>query len=309
MKAWALLLLVPALASGQFLPTGGGSSGTVALDPTRNDTAASYTATGANGVRTAAQASPGALGMCSALAGAYSAATPTNETGIRPYFCDGVAWRRVFTSADGVLPNADVYVPGYSFNAQAPAGDYAFRANNRARWDFGDGVNDECVSIGARVVCGSFVFGDVRTDTIANNTTNQHVLVDPTQYLRISPRGGTGCSSGTAGGLQTNSADGNRPWWCDGTNRFRISRVLTVPITFDFPSVPNGSCTTASITVTGAALNDTISVNADFTLPASVGIGNVRSTATDTVSLRLCNHDPTNAADPDSGIYRFRIER
>lgn len=229
------------------------------------------------------------------------------------YACDGVAWHWVWTEREGFLPNADAIVPARTVVLHAPDGTYALLTENNAKLDLGASATDEVVSDGLAVLANSWKFNDVSVDVLANRTTNGSLFLSIARNLVLLGSGtapADHCTSGAdAGGLKNYVSDGNRLYYCDGTASYRVSRVLTVPVTFDFPSVPNGTCTTSDVTVAGAAVGDTVSVNADFALPATIGIGNVRSTATNTVTLRLCNHDPTNAQDPASGIYRFRIER
>lgn len=80
---------------GGVFPGGQGGASAATPDPARADTAASYTATGPDGVKTTPQPAPAALGTCAALAGAYASAIPAGETGARPFFCDGVTWLRM----------------------------------------------------------------------------------------------------------------------------------------------------------------------------------------------------------------------
>lgn len=304
--AWASVIGTGAISSG----AGGGGG---PPDPARDDVAASYTATGPNGVRTVPQVNPAALGVCSALAGAWAATTPDYETQVTGYFCNGTRWARVWTDEDGVTVSPDRTVAGRTFVSQALSGDYAFKANNRPIWDLGDGVADELVSLGSRIRSGSWEVASgqsLTTDVLAPTTAGTDLIVSLQARLFILQPGlAPACTVGRAGGLQSRSADGNRLWHCDGTAAYRVSRVVVVPVTFDAPSVPNGSCITPSVTVAGVTLNDTISVNADFALPDTVSIGNVRATGADTVALRLCNVSPTTSEDPASGVYRFRIER
>jgi hypothetical protein len=85
--------------------------------------------------------------------------------------------------------------------------------------------------------------------------------------------------------------------------------VVRASVSMDFASIPNATCLAQSVTVTGALVGDHVSVNADFAMPAPVGIGNARVTATNTVDLRLCNHDPVTSQDPAAGNFIFRLER
>ena len=84
---------------------------------------------------------------------------------------------------------------------------------------------------------------------------------------------------------------------------------VALAVTFDSAAINNGTCLAQSVTVTGAALGDSVKVNADFELPDTVMIGNARVTAPNTVALRLCNVDVALAKDPVSGPYNFVLER
>lgn len=107
-----------------------------------------------------------------------------------------------------------------------------------------------------------------------------------------------------SGPLRINDVDG---LVINGTTALK-GRVA-VAVVFDSASINNGTCLAQSVTVTGAALGDSVGVNADFDLPDTVMIGNARVTATNTVSLRLCNVDVALPKNPDSGPYNFVLER
>ena len=175
-----------------------------------------------------------------------------------------------------------------------------------------DATLDSCVDLGpgtrntvgtnvAGAVClgpcsGSgtavLVFGDM---TISNVTTIGAALdFSGSSFIR-NPLGGT-VKVTDPDGLVINATSA-------------IKGVVRASVTFDFPSIPNGTCGVSSLTVTGAAVGDYVSINADFVLPTTVGIGNARVSATNTVDLRLCNHDAALSADPASGAYLVRLER
>jgi hypothetical protein len=84
---------------------------------------------------------------------------------------------------------------------------------------------------------------------------------------------------------------------------------VAVAVTFDSAAISNNACNPQAVTVTGAVVNDFVSVNADFALPAGVGIQGARVTAADTVELNLCNNTTGGALDPASGSYLFKLER
>lgn len=92
-------------------------------------------------------------------------------------------------------------------------------------------------------------------------------------------------------------------------NTTPIKAHLAVPVTFDSAAISNNTCNPQTVTVTGAATGDFVSVNANFALPTGVSIGNVRVTAANTVELTLCNVTTGGTLDPASGTYNFTLER
>lgn len=315
---WALtlalgaLLLLPgharAQAFGGVFPGGGsGGSSSATPDPTRADTAASYTATGPNGVRVVPQVDLGALGACAALAGAYASAHVEGEDDPSPTFCDGIDWTRVWTERDGSLLTAMTVANLEGARLSADSSTYALRVTNNGKVDFGTSTNDECQSSGGRVVCKSWTFTDIVVDNFGNNGA-QPISFFSIYGIRLFPYGTLEtCSAGRSGSLAALSTD-NRLHYCDGTTWIRVGNSSEVPVTHDFPNVPAASCVDSAVGVTGAAAGRSIQASADFDLPAGVGIGNVRGTGADAVSLRLCNVSAVDQ-NPSSGSFRFVIFR
>lgn len=306
MRLTALLVLVPALAMAQFLPPGGGAGGGGGgggtPDPSRNDVAVSYSATGPNGVKTAPQATPGALGACAALAGAYAFATPVGESAPSPYVCDGITWRRVWTEAEGTLPNADVVVPAYTFVSQAPSGSYAFAVgNDGARVDFGTGGSDYIYSNGTQLFSAASLQiapGQSVTTNILAPAAGGILGLYPTSWAVL---GGTSvlatCDAGAAGGLQHLTTD-HRPYWCDGTQVMRVLRGLVNSAAVDPPSLLAGECSVQTVTVTGAATGAGAIVNPGAALATGMVLEGVYVSATNTVSLNLCNRSAGTVDQP-----------
>lgn len=291
------LLSLSSPVAAQVFPWGGvsGGGGGGPPDPSRDDVAASYTATGANGVRTVPQVDVAALGTCSALAGAWAATTPEWETQVTGYFCNGTRWARVWTDEDGVTVSPDRTVAGRTFVSQAASGDYAFKANNRPVWDLGDGINDELVSLGSRIRSYSWEVasgGSLTTDILGPTTANADLIVSlQARWLRLSPGGAPACDSTRAGGLQSRSTDGNRPWHCDGTNAYRIARIIPISATITIPTMAGGDETALSTTVTGAQVGDHVTVNMGCDL-AQISVRRFRVSAANTVSIIVANEDP-----------------
>jgi len=293
------LLSLSSPALGQVFPWSGGGSGGGGgpPDPARNDVAASYTATGPNGVRTVPQVNPAALGVCSALAGAWAATTPDYESQVTGYFCNGTRWTRVWTDEDGVTVSPDRAVAARTFVSQAATGDYAFRANNRPLWDLGDGVADEFVSLGSRIQANATlqlaVGQAVYTDILSPSSGTADLLVSLQQrWFVLQPGLAPTCTAGRAGGFQSRGTDGNRPWHCDGTAAYRIARVIPISATLSIPTMTGGAETTLTTTVTGAAVGDHVSVNMGCDL-AQISVRRYRVSAANTVAIVVGNEDPT----------------
>lgn len=84
-----------------------------------------------------------------------------------------------------------------------------------------------------------------------------------------------------------------------------FSGVITVKSTMDFPSVAPGGIQELTATVTGALVNDTVSLG----LPVTVNAGIVfdgRVTAANTVTVRATNIT-AGAINPASAVYRITV--
>lgn len=84
---------------------------------------------------------------------------------------------------------------------------------------------------------------------------------------------------------------------------------LAVAVTFDAAAISNNACNPQAVTVSGAQVGDFAQVNANFALPAGVGIQGVRVTASNTVEVNFCNVTSGGSLDPVSGSYLFLLER
>lgn len=168
--------------------------------------------------------------------------------------------------------------------------------------DFGPGGGaNNCNAIGTNAG-GDLLVGNANTGCIARfgqvfgsqiGTTNTALVGNQL----IQAGGGAGIMDFTgSGGFRIN-------------NTTPIKGVVRATVNADFPSIANGSCSVMSVSVTGATLGDAVSANADFALPADIGIGNARVTSANTVDLRLCNHNAALAQDPAAGNFILRLER
>lgn len=181
-----------------------------------------------------------------------------------------------------------------------------------------DATLTSCVDLGPgdRNSIGTNPAGDILWGPASGSTTTVRIFGNLTLNNVLTVAGSIDLygSGGSGGGNLNNTFPSSpvRVTDADGliiNGTSAIKGVVRASVTFDFPSIPNGTCGVSSLTVTGAAVGDYVSINADFVLPTTVGIGNARVTATNTVDLRLCNHDAALSADPASGAYLVRLER
>ena len=142
---------------------------------------------------------------------------------------------------------------------------------------------------------GSFVIAggqSLMADILAPTTANADLVVAlQARWLRLSPGSAPTCDSTRAGGLQSRSSDGNRPWHCDGTAAYRMARVIPISATLTIPTMTGGGEATLTTTVTGAVANEHVTVNMGCDL-AQIGIRRVRVSAANTVSIVVYNGDP-----------------
>ncbi len=93
-----------------------------------------------------------------------------------------------------------------------------------------------------------------------------------------------------------------------GVDATSVPTYLTALATINFPSIANGLCAAEqTITVPGAAAGDSVAAGWPGGLEAGL-IGNMRVSAANTVSVRLCNLSGS-AVDPASALFRATIVR
>ncbi len=302
MRAVLLVALLALPASAQrirlTLPGGGSSGGG-----------------GGTVAQTTPAANPGALSACAALAGAYGSATPVGESAPRPYFCDGVAWSRIYTAADGTLPNADTVVPGYTFVAQAPSGAYGYRAlNNGVLTDFGAGASDYFYSDGSQVYSAGSIqiaSGQAITTNIIGTTSGGILSLFPGSWVVYQGVGGLPtCDASSNGGVIRLATD-SRLYYCDGTMALRLSRSLpTVSDTQDLPNLLPGDCSVRTVTVPGAAITDyVVNVSPSSSLTPGLLLGNARVSAANTATFDVCNVMTTAAIDQPPTTFNVTVSR
>lgn len=151
---------------------------------------------------------------------------------------------------------------------------------------------------------------------VQGNTTTTK-LSAPTAYLHIAA--GVAAASGaplklTSGTNLTTAENGAFEY--NGTNLFftrtgavreRVTTALTASGTLDFASTAAGASTDLTITVTGAADGDYISLGVPNGSTLSNGVFTAWVSAANTVKVRFTNTNLVSALDPASGTFRVAV--
>lgn len=117
----------------------------------------------------------------------------------------------------------------------------------------------------------------------------------------------TGVASQTTKEAGAVNYDGSNLTLSDATYAYTLSKTLTASATLNFPSTAASSSSDLTITVTGAADGDivsigvpNVSVNANSCFTAWVS-------ATNTVTIRFNNYQTVGAIDPASGTFKVSV--
>lgn len=141
-----------------------------------------------------------------------------------------------------------------------------------------------------------------------------------TAYIHIAP------STSSASGGQIKFAPGVKPTTAEdgalnydttgsvknlifdvGTTHFILAKSLTGTATLDYPSISAGAISTLTITVTGAAVGDPVSVGVDnASMAAGIMFGQPYVSSVNTVTLPAYN-TTASSVDPASGTFRASV--
>lgn len=138
----------------------------------------------------------------------------------------------------------------------------------------------------------------------------------PTALLHIAAGTATASTAPlkfTSGTNLTTAEDGAVEY--NGTNyfvsvstiRYTLAKCLTNTATLDFPSTTAGNANDLTITVTGAAIGDAVSIGVDNASTLSDGEFSAWVSATNTVKIRFSNNNLVTALDPASGTFRATV--
>lgn len=114
---------------------------------------------------------------------------------------------------------------------------------------------------------------------------------------------GTNLTTPEAGAVEF---DGTNFFGTASTTRYTFAKTLTNTATLDFASTAAQSSSDLTITVTGAALNDAVSVGAPNGSVLSNSSFSAWVSATNTVTVRFNNYS-SGAQDPSSGTFRVSV--
>ena len=117
-------------------------------------------------------------------------------------------------------------------------------------------------------------------------------------------------TSGTSLSTPENGAveyDGTNYFVTSGSTRYTLAKTLTATATLNFPSTNEGDSSDLTITVTGAATGDAVSVGIPSGSIPSKCSYTYWVSASNTVTVRFLSHGGTN--DPASGAFRAVVTK
>ncbi len=145
-------------------------------------------------------------------------------------------------------------------------------------------------------------------------------IVNPTAKFHIpapTATASTGQIKLNPGVKQTTPEDGVINYDTTGSNRnllfdvgsvhYTIAKTLTGTATLNFGSTAAGTSTDLTVTVTGAADGDAVTIGVPNASTLSNGSFTAWVSATNTVTVRFSNNDLSSALDPASGSFRISV--
>jgi hypothetical protein len=161
---------------------------------------------------------------------------------------------------------------------------------------------------------GATITGDVNINTTGSSLTNiaraRLVLSAGTSTANTAPlkfTSGTNLTTPEAGALEWNGT--NLFLTTSGNVRQTINQGLTAVTTLDFPSTNNDSYSDLTVTVTGAALSDVVSLGIpNASMPAANSNFTAWVSAVNTVTVRFNNNSGVSQ-DPASGSFEVFVTK
>lgn len=101
--------------------------------------------------------------------------------------------------------------------------------------------------------------------------------------------------------------DGTKFYATPGSVRYEELLGLSGSATYDFPSTAAGAVSTTTITVTGAADGDVVSLGYTNSAANTTGIFSAYVSASNTVTVRFINQNTVTSMDPASGTFTVKV--
>jgi hypothetical protein len=98
-------------------------------------------------------------------------------------------------------------------------------------------------------------------------------------------------------------------YWTNATGRMKVGLSLTGSATLNFGSTAAGAVADLTVAVTGAALNDPVTVGAPNGAITATGSFYGWVSAADVVTVRFIHAHLTNAEDPASGTFKITVNK
>jgi hypothetical protein len=153
------------------------------------------------------------------------------------------------------------------------------------------------VSTGTQTFAGSKTFSDTLTARLTPPASTGAAYTAP---LKL--KSGTNLTTPENGALEY---DGTNYYVTSGGTRYTLAKTLTATATLDFPSTSNNSISSLTVTVTGAAAGDVVTLG----LPAAAGDDGMFTayvSAANTVTVVFHNYGGGNV-NPASGTFRVSV--
>ncbi len=93
----------------------------------------------------------------------------------------------------------------------------------------------------------------------------------------------------------------------DSLAAYTLAKTLTATTTLNFPSTAAATCSDLTITVSGAADGNPVSIGVPGASVLANGSYSAWVSASNTVTVRFCNHQAVGSLDPASGTFRATV--
>lgn len=137
-----------------------------------------------------------------------------------------------------------------------------------------------------------------------NNTAILHLAAGTVSASRAPLKFTSGAASQTTKEAGAVNYDGTNLTLSDATYAYTLAKFLTATATLDFASTGSGAVADLTVTVTGAAVGDVVTIGVPNGSITATGSWFAWVSATDTVTVR---YSPKATEDPASGSYKLNV--